>query len=144
MGEAECFSKNSEDRGVPVLTIGKIDLKLNIFNDGGEEDMNIGALHVEKTPYYWEEGNTFLSSHNTRVGSVLFNNLDKLEIGDEIKISDSLGIYRYTIYNIDIVNPDNTECFNKLEGKQNLSLVTCSNLGKDRLVVYCKKSNPNC
>jgi len=46
--------------------------------------------------------------------------------------------YEYTIYNIEIINPDNTTALYEYEGERALTLLTCTSNGNRRLLVRCK------
>lgn len=132
------IQKPNLDRGA-ILQIDKITIELPIFNSLSHDNMFIGAAHIEGTPYYWERGNSFLAAHNTRSGNKLFNRIDDLIEGDTVRIQDSNGALNFAVYHKETVQPDDTECFNRLQGEYNLSLVTCVNQGRQRLIVYCKK-----
>jgi len=130
-------SSFSYGENIGVLSIDSISLNLDVLEDASDENMFIGACHVLYTPYPWENGNSFIASHNVKNYGLLFDRLHEVKIGDTVSFTSPYGDIYYEVYDIDIVDGDDTSCFNKLKGARNLSLVTCSN--KKRLIVYCKE-----
>ena len=124
---------------IGLINIEKISLELPIIEDANDENLWIGAAHIKGTPYYWEKGNSFLSSHNIKNYGKLFNRLNELVIGDKIIVSDYNDRFDYVVYHIEVVSPDDIMCFSKIKGEYNLSLVTCTKAGSKRLIVYSER-----
>ena len=67
----------------------------------------------------------------------MFSKLKKLEIGDEIILTD---LYErsisYSVYSIMKVEPDNVECLNQeTGGEREVTLITCTTGALKRLIV---------
>lgn len=124
---------------IGMIYIENISLELPIIEDANDENLWIGAAHISGTPYYWEKGNSFIYSHNIKTYGKLFNRLKELAIGDKVVVLDSDIRYDYIVYHIEVVSPDDTECFDKIKGDYNLSMVTCSKAGSKRLIVYSER-----
>lgn len=124
---------------IGILSIEDISLELPIIVDANDENLWAGAAHINGTPYYWEKGNSFISSHNIKTYGKLFNRLNELEIGDKIVITDADNRIDYIVYDIEVVNPDDTQCFDKIKGDYNLSMVTCTKAGRKRLIIYSER-----
>lgn len=124
---------------IGILSIENISLELPIIVDANDENLWAGAAHINGTPYYWEKGNSFISSHNIKTYGKLFNRLNELSVGDKIVILDSNNKFDYIVYDIEIVNPDDTKCFDKIKGEYNLSMVTCTKAGSKRLIIYSER-----
>lgn len=135
--EKKIYPKTGEVIG--VMNIDQISLELPIIEDSNDKNLWLGASHIRGTPLYWEKGNSFLAAHRLRTYGKLFNRLHELNIGDEVTVSNSNDDFTYVVYDIELVSPDNKECFKKIKGEYNLSLVTCTKNGKERLVVYCRR-----
>lgn len=121
------------------IYIEKISLKLPIIEDATDENLWLGANHIQGTSLPWEKGNSFLASHDVRIYGKLFNRLNELNIGDKITLSMSNGNFTYVVYDKSIVFPNDTKCFEKIKGEYNLSLVTCTKVGGKRVIVYCER-----
>ena len=66
-----------------------------------------------------------------------FSKLDQLVNGDIVELTDLTGrTLTYTIYDSYIVEPTDVSCTSQLtKGKKEVTLITCANNGKQRLVV---------
>jgi sortase A len=104
------------------------------------------AIHLKGTGYPWQkEANVYLAGH--RIGypgtdSFLgFYDLNKLEKGDEIKVSDADGErYAYKVYRQEVVRPSNMSVTEPIDGRNILTLQTCTLPNyKQRLIVQAEK-----
>lgn len=84
-----------------------------------------------------EIGNMVIVGHNYRNGS-FFGNNDKLQIGDKVYITDNSGTrIKYNIYNIYETSPDDSDYMERdTNGKREVSLSTCTDNSKARLVIW--------
>ena len=95
--------------------------------------MDIG--HHEGTGNPGETGNVVLAGHRD-VNSALFRELDRLEPGDEIFVSNAIGEYRYLVQEVFEVSPDQVWVMEPTADKR-VTLITCTPIGlaTRRLVV---------
>ena len=90
------------------------------------------AIHLAGTGFPWEdEANVYMAGHRLgypRTPSFLaFFDLNKLEQGDEIYVTDANGTkYTYSVFKEFIVDPDDIHVTQPLEGKNVLTLQTCT------------------
>lgn len=84
-----------------------------------------------------QPGNTVISGHNYRNGS-FFGNNDKLKLGDKVYITDNSGTkVKYNIYNIYETSPDDGDfIMRETNGKREISLQTCTDNSKGRLIIW--------
>lgn len=84
-----------------------------------------------------QPGNTVIAGHNYRNGS-FFGNNDKLKVGDKIYITDNSGTkIKYNIYNIYETSPDDSDfIMRETNGKREISLSTCTDNSKARLIIW--------
>ena len=84
-----------------------------------------------------QPGNTVIAGHNYRNGS-FFGNNDKLKNGDKIYITDNSGTkIKYNIYNIYETSPDDSDfIMRETNGKREVSLSTCTDNSKARLIIW--------
>lgn len=80
-------------------------------------------------------GNLILAGHSV---SNTFQKLHYMKIGEEIKIVSHKDTYIYKITEKHIVNDDDMSFFNKVKDKKTLTLITCKNNGKQRLIVVAE------
>jgi len=100
------------------------------FDD--ESALEDGAQHVEGTGFPWEdEANVFIAGH--RLGYfgtdsyLVFWDLDKLEDGDEVFLTDSEGTrYTYEVYENFVTDPYDWSVAEPVSGKNIVTLQTCT------------------
>jgi sortase A len=95
--------------------------------------MDIG--HHEGTANPGETGNMVLAGHRD-INSALFRELDRLEPGDDVFVSNTFGEYHYIVQESIVVGPDHTEVMDPTPDRR-LTLITCTPIGIDtqRLIV---------
>lgn len=82
------------------------------------------------------EGNYAIAGHNSRTPGVLFAPLRKVNLGDELYISDKEKVYKYTMIHREVVMPERVDVIDDVQDKSLLTLVSCySRDGSDRLIV---------
>ena len=109
--------------GVPVYDAAKPEY---------EDAMHDGTAHVKGTGFPWQRGtNVYIAGH--RVGypgtksDLVFWDLDKLEKGDEILLTDADGkTYTYEVLDKFVVDPDAVRVLRPVPGKSVVSLQTCT------------------
>ncbi len=97
-----------------------------------EDALHDGTVHVKGTGFPWQrQANVYIAGH--RVGypgtesNLVFWDLDKLEKGDEILLTDANGkTYTYEVFRKFVVDPSATEVLRPTEGKNLVSLQTCT------------------
>lgn len=121
------------------IEIPKIDLNTNVLKKYSSNGLKICA-----SKYYGpnanEIGNYCIAGHNYNKEN-MFNHLIDLEIGDSIFLTDNKnGIIEYIVYDIYKVKPQNTKPLSQeTEGNREVTLITCVNYSKNRLVVKAKE-----
>jgi sortase A len=101
---------------------------------GTDEELlrNNPAIHLEGTGYPWEEeANVYIAGHRlgyADTGSYLaFYDIDKLENGDEIYVTDAEGRkYTYVVFKQMVVEPTDLYVLDPIEGKNIISLQACT------------------
>jgi sortase A len=90
------------------------------------------GVHIKHTGYPWEEeANVYIAGH--RLGyegtnsHLAFWDLNKLEEGDEVYITDSEGRqYTYVVFRKYVTTPANLRVLNPVEDKNIVTLQTCT------------------
>lgn len=87
-----------------------------------------------------EIGNLTLAGHNY-IDGTMFGNIDKLEKGDTFKILDLHGNeVTYSIFDIFVTDPNDVSVLNaREEGKKEVTLITCTNGNKNRLIIKARE-----
>lgn len=82
-----------------------------------------------------EIGNVILAGHSI---SNVFQNLHYIGIGDSIKIVSHSATYYYKVVGKYTIEDDDLSYFQKVKDKKILTLVTCKNNNKQRLIVLAE------
>ena len=126
---------------IAKLEIPKINLETYVL-----ENYSIQALTVSVTKFYGGEpneiGNFCISGHNYVVKN-MFHNLKKLDVNDEIFLTDLKNrTYKYKIYKKETVLPKETECLSQItNGRIELTLITCTADSSKRIILKAVKQN---
>jgi len=97
-----------------------------------EDAMHDGTAHVKGTGFPWQRGaNVYIAGH--RVGfpgtksDLVFWDLDKLQKGDEVLLTDADGErYTYEVFDKFVVDPGAVRVLRPVPGKSVVSLQTCT------------------
>ena len=70
----------------------------------------------------------------------MFGKLSEINKGDIVELTDLKGrTISYEVYDKYIVNPDDTACTSQeTKGKKEVTLITCTNYGTQRMVVKAR------
>ncbi len=87
-----------------------------------------------------EVGNLCLAGHNY-INGTMFGKIDKLENGDEISILDLHGNkVIYTVFDKYVTDPNDNKVTESINNQsKEVTLITCINGNKDRLIVKAKE-----
>lgn len=118
------------------LEIPKINLYSYVLEEYNEEGMD-KCISKYWGPNANEVGNFCIAGHNYEDNNNMFCHLIDLKIGDTLYLSDNkYGKYSYTIYDIYRVRPSNTAPLRQeTGGKRIVTLITCVNYSRNRLIV---------
>lgn len=121
------------------VDIPKISVNLPIYHGTKEEVLSSGAGHVQGTsiPVGGENTHSVLTAHRGLPSSRLFTRLDELVEGDMFFINIQNNTLAYKVFKIETISPEQVEYLKIEEGKDLVSLVTCTPYGINthRLVV---------
>lgn len=121
-----------------IIKIPKINIEYSVFSKLTEEQLKIlPCKFFGGSPK--DNGNICIAGHNYD-NSLFFSNLKLLDENDEIFIYDNLDneyIYKvFSIYETD--ENDLSPIFNYEKNSKTLTLITCNNFNKKRIVVKAK------
>lgn len=113
------------------IEIPKISCSLPVYHGSDEAVLQIAVGHLEGTslPVGGEGSHCVLSSHRGLPSARLFTDLDELEEGDLFMLKVLNETLTYEVDQILVVEPDETEALERVEGKDYCTLVTCTPYG---------------
>ena len=121
------------------MEIPKIDLDLPVLERATKNSLE-QSIGVLMGPGLNQVGNTIIVGHNYRNGT-FFSRNSELENGDEIYITDTAGTrIEYTIYNIYTTSSEDSDYITRdTAGKREISLSTCTEDSRYRLVIWARE-----
>ena len=113
------------------ITIAKIGVELPIYHGTSDSVLQIAAGHLEGTslPVGGASTHAVISAHRGLPSAKLFTNLDQLEVGDTFTITVLDRVLTYEVDKISIVLPTETDELKIAEGKDYVTLMTCTPYG---------------
>ena len=119
------------DGQMGTIIIPKINVELPIYHGTSAEVLQKGIGHLQNTavPVGGEGTHAVLSGHRGLPSAKLFSDLDEMEIGDMFYIQVLNETLAYQVDQILTVLPDQTEALQPVEGKDYVTLVTCTPYG---------------
>ena len=129
---------------IATINIPKIGVQYPIL-DGETDSVEETEKLLKMSPVkFWgpepnEVGNFCIVGHNYR-DTRFFSKVPTLENGDLIEITDLSGkTINYQVYNKYEVVPEDTSCTSQLtDGKKEITLITCTNDNKHRVIVKAR------
>ena len=121
----------SVDDVMGYIEIPKINVYLPIYHDSSEEVLQKGVGHLENTslPIGGESTHTVLTGHRGLPSATLFTDLDQLTRGDVFYLHVLDEDLAYKVDQIKVVEPYDTEDLTIVQGKDYVTLVTCTPYG---------------
>ena len=122
-----------------VLNIPSLGINYPVLSDTSEELLKI-SLNKFWGPSPNTVGNYCIVGHNYK-NKKMFGKLADIKNGDIVELTDNSGkTIKYAVYNKYVVNPEDVACTSQLtNGNKEVTLITCTNYGKQRLVVKAKE-----
>lgn len=128
----ELFDGNiNTDQIIGQIVIPSVNINLTLFNGLNNDNLLAGATTM-KAGQVMGEANYAIASHFTTYPDVLFTNLQKVQVGDIVRITDKQMIYVYRVYDAQIVASTDVHLIEDdiatNHGKPIVSLMSCVSL----------------
>ena len=113
------------------ITISKIGVELPVYHGTSDGVLQVAAGHLEGSslPVGGAGTHAVISAHRGLPSAKLFTNLDELEVGDTFTITVLDRVLTYEVDQISIVLPTETDLLQPVEGKDYVTLMTCTPYG---------------
>lgn len=130
-----------------MLSIDKISLEMPVLRGATETNLRLGVGLLEAGAEIGARGTVVLTAHRSHTRGRQFNRLDELDQGDEIIITTRSGmVYKYEVFQKEIVSPDQITVQRGEGSETTLALVTCHPLYSVnppyRMVVRARQIEP--
>ena len=137
------------DYGLPdekfgIITIPKMDLEMPLFLGASEANMAAGAAVLSQTsiPLGSNNSNAVIAGHRGYSGYPYFKEIELLEPGDEVIITNIWGTLTYVVTEIKIINPNDVNAILIQKDRDMITLLTChpyASGGRYRYLVFCER-----
>lgn len=113
------------------LRIPAIDVDLPIYHGTSDATLAKGVGHLEGTslPVGGASQHSVLTAHRGLPEATLFNDLDKVELGDRFTVEVFGEVLTYEVIDTRVVEPEDTDTLRAVAGEDLMTLVTCTPLG---------------
>jgi len=125
-----------------IVNIPSLGIKYPVLKT---DEANMDAVLEISIVKFWgcnpnEVGNYVIVGHNYK-NKKMFGKLSSIKNGDVVEITDLTGrTLKYAVYDKYKVSPTDTKCTSQItNGNKEITLITCSNYGTQRLVVKARE-----
>ena len=142
---ADLTAYGVEDEIIGVLEIPAMELTMPVYLGASDEHLAAGAAVLGNTsaPIGRDDTNCVIAGHRGWKGADYFRHIDRLQVGDTVKLTNLWETLTYTVVDIQIIQPHEVDKIKIQQGRDLLTLVTChpyASGGKQRYVVYCERT----
>ena len=133
--EVQTTASGTKYSTIAIINIPKIGVNYPVLSEASDELLKI-APNKFWGPNPNEVGNFCIVAHNYR-NSKFFSKVPTLENGDIVELTDLKGrTLKYSVYDKYTVDPEDVACTSQLTGgKKEVTLITCTNDSKQRVIV---------
>lgn len=128
------------------VRIPKIDVDLPTFHGTDDATLLEGLGHLEGTslPVGGEGTHAVVTGHRGLADARMFTDLDRIDVGDTFTLTTFGEVLAYEVIETIVVEPDETESLRAREGRDLVTLVTCTPLGvnSQRILVTAERIFP--
>jgi len=125
--EPEAEPSDTVITGIGVLSIEKIGAKLPVTDGVTTAQLKVAVGHVRGTPEIGGEGSAVIAGHRSYTYGQFFNRLGEMAVGDVIQYQSIDGeLMEFAVYEILEVEPGDPAALFQPEGKNTITLLTCT------------------
>ena len=133
-----------DDEIVGVLEIPAMELTMPVYLGASDAHLAAGAAVLGNTsaPIGGDNTNCVIAGHRGWKGADYFRHIDRLQVGDTVKLTNLWETLTYTVADIQIIQPHEVDMIKIQQGRDLLTLLTChpyASGGRQRYVVYCER-----
>lgn len=142
---ADLTAYGIEDEIIGVLEMPTMELTMPVYLGASDGHLAAGAAVLGSTsaPIGGDSTNCVIAGHRGWRGADYFRHIDKLAVGDEVRITNLWETLTYTVADIQIIQPHEVDKIKIQQGRDLLTLITChpyASGGRQRCVVYCERT----
>ena len=136
-----------DDEIIGVLEIPAMELTMPVYLGASDDHLSVGSAVLGNTsaPIGGDNTNCVIAGHRGWRGADYFRHIDKLTVGDTVKLTNLWETLTYTVTDIQIIQPNEIEKIKIQPNRDLLTLLTChpyASGGRQRYVVCCENCPP--
>ena len=140
---ADLTAYGIEDEILGVLEIPAMELTMPVYLGASDTHLAAGAAVLGNTsaPIGGANTNCVIAGHRGWKGADYFRQIDRLEVGDTVMLTNLWETLAYTVSDIQIIQPHEVDMIKIQPDRDLLTLLTChpyASGGRQRYVVYCE------
>ena len=128
------------------LRVPAIDLDLPVYHGTSDATLLAGVGHLQGTslPVGGQGTRTVLTGHRGLANATMFTHLDRVAVDDTFSIEVLGEVFTYRVFDIQVVEPSDSEEIRTVAGRDLATLVTCTPLGinTQRILVTGERVSP--
>ena len=133
-----------EDEIIGVLEIPAMELTMPVYLGASDDHLAAGAAVLGNTsaPIGGDNTNCVIAGHRGWRGADYFRHIDRLQVGDTVQLTNLWETLTYTVTDIQVIQPHETEKIKIQPNRDLLTLLTChpyASGGKQRYVAVCER-----
>ena len=141
---ADLTAYGIDDEIIGVLEIPAMELTMPVYLGASDDHLAAGAAVLGNTsaPIGGNNTNCVIAGHRGWKGADYFRHIDRLQVGDTVKLTNLWETLTYTVSDIQIIQPHEVDMIKIQPNRDLLTLLTChpyASGGKQRYVVYCER-----
>ena len=124
-----------------VVPSANVDLPIRHGTDDDAIAHGVGHLFGTSLPVGGSGNNSVLTAHSGLATASLFDGLHNVQVGDKVFVQVAGQTMAYKVYAVNVIEPTELKLFSPVEGKDILTLFTCTPYGINthRLVVSASR-----
>ena len=144
---ADLTAYGIEDEIIGVLEIPTMELTMPVYLGASDDHLAAGAAVLGNTsaPIGGANTNCVIAGHRGWRGADYFRHIDKLAVGDTVRLTNLWETLTYTVADIRIIQPHEVDKVRIQPNCDLLTLLTChpyASGGRQRYVVCCERVLP--
>ena len=133
------------DEIIGVLEIPAMELTMPVYLGASDAHLAAGAAVLGNTsaPIGGDNTNCVIAGHRGWRGADYFRHIDRLTVGDTVKLTNLWETLTYTVADIQIIQPHEVDKIKIQPNRDLLTMLTChpyASGGRERYVVYCERT----
>ena len=130
-----------EQEAFGYISIPAAEIEAPLYLGANSANMDKGGAILGQTsmPIGGKSTNCVIAGHRTWSGAIQFKGLENLQVGDEVRLTNPWETLTYHVIETKIVLPDTVDEIMVQEGRDLLTVFTCTSPNTRRYMVICER-----